>query len=89
MIEYLVRMLKGHRVAVLSRGYKRKSKGFQLANPSSTVEELGDEPNQLLDTRGYMITHLYLNALGDWTLNSPLNQSGQWFIYNGGLSFFP
>lgn len=47
MIEYLVRMLKGHRVAVLSRGYKRKSKGFQLANPYSTVEELGDEPYQL------------------------------------------
>mgnify|MGYP000340944728 CR=1 FL=1 len=31
--EYLIRLLrKKHKVAVLSRGYKRKSKGFILAN---------------------------------------------------------
>ncbi|MEM9650127.1 MAG: tetraacyldisaccharide 4'-kinase [Bacteroidota bacterium] len=47
MIEYLVRLLKGNKVAVLSRGYRRKSKGFLLAEPSSTVTELGDEPYQL------------------------------------------
>ena len=46
-IEYLVRLLKGkYKVAVLSRGYKRKSKGFQLANENSTVSQLGDEPLQ-------------------------------------------
>lgn len=32
-----------HKIAYLSRGYKRKSKGFILANPSSTIEDLGDE----------------------------------------------
>ncbi|WP_420321835.1 tetraacyldisaccharide 4'-kinase [Flagellimonas sp.] len=47
MIEYLVRMLKGQNIAVLSRGYKRKSKGFMLAGPESTVEDVGDEPYQL------------------------------------------
>ena len=47
MIEYLIRLLEGHKVAVLSRGYKRKSKGFILAGPKSTVEDLGDEPYQL------------------------------------------
>ena len=32
-VEYLVRLLKDHvKVAVLSRGYKRKSKGFVLAH---------------------------------------------------------
>ncbi|UII76671.1 tetraacyldisaccharide 4'-kinase [Flagellimonas sp. HMM57] len=47
MIEYLVRLLHEHRVAVLSRGYKRKSKGFLLAGSQSSVEDLGDEPFQL------------------------------------------
>jgi len=47
MIEYLIRLLKGHRIAVLSRGYKRKSKGFLLATPHSAVTDLGDEPYQL------------------------------------------
>ncbi|MEX0359782.1 MAG: tetraacyldisaccharide 4'-kinase, partial [Allomuricauda sp.] len=47
MIEYLIRTLSNHKIAVLSRGYKRKSKGFLLATPSSTVAELGDEPFQI------------------------------------------
>lgn len=47
MIEYLIRLLEGHKIAVLSRGYKRKSKGFVLAEPHCTVEDLGDEPLQL------------------------------------------
>ncbi len=47
MIEYLVRLLKGRKVAVLSRGYKRKSKGFVLATPETTMKDLGDEPYQL------------------------------------------
>ena len=46
-IEYLIRLLsKKYKIAVLSRGYKRKSKGFQLADENSTVSELGDEPLQ-------------------------------------------
>lgn len=46
--EYLVRLLLPlHRVAVLSRGYKRKSKGFLLATDRSTCEALGDEPFQM------------------------------------------
>jgi tetraacyldisaccharide 4'-kinase len=46
-IEYLVRLLHDqYKVAVLSRGYKRKSKGFQLANQNSTVNQIGDEPMQ-------------------------------------------
>lgn len=47
MIEYLVRLLKkDYQVAILSRGYKRKSKGFQLATKQSTVLDIGDEPMQ-------------------------------------------
>lgn len=46
--EYLVDLLrKEFRVAVLSRGYKRKSKGFRSASSLSTVKEIGDEPFQL------------------------------------------
>lgn len=47
--EYLIRLLKEHfHVAVLSRGYKRKSKGFVLAMSGTTVEEIGDEPYQMM-----------------------------------------
>ncbi|MEM1340073.1 MAG: tetraacyldisaccharide 4'-kinase [Bacteroidota bacterium] len=48
MIEFLIHHLsKEAKLAVLSRGYRRKSKGFQLANKHSTVEQLGDEPFQI------------------------------------------
>ncbi len=43
-VQYLVGLLEGKKVASLSRGYKRKSKGFVLATPKTTVSELGDEP---------------------------------------------
>ncbi len=47
-IEYMIQLLKPlYRLATLSRGYKRKSKGFQLAHASSTVNDIGDEPLQL------------------------------------------
>ncbi len=47
MVEYLVRQLKARvKVATLSRGYKRKTKGYALADPSSTAIEIGDEPMQ-------------------------------------------
>lgn len=47
-VEYLVRLLNNlTKVAVLSRGYKRKSKGYVLANENTTMEEIGDEPYQM------------------------------------------
>lgn len=46
--EYLAQLLSArYRVAVLSRGYKRKSKGFVLADERATARELGDEPYQI------------------------------------------
>lgn len=46
--EYLVRLLRDkYQVAILSRGYKRKSKGFQLASDETTMETIGDEPFQM------------------------------------------
>lgn len=45
--EYLVRLLSGKfHVAILSRGYKRRSSGFILAGKRTTVAEIGDEPFQ-------------------------------------------
>jgi tetraacyldisaccharide 4'-kinase len=47
MVEYLVRLLKDEfKIATLSRGYKRKTKGYALANDRSTALEIGDEPMQ-------------------------------------------
>jgi len=48
MVEYLVNLLQGSsRVAVLSRGYKRKSKGFHLVEVEDTADMAGDEPLQI------------------------------------------
>lgn len=44
--EYLVRLLNNHKIAILSRGYGRKTKGFILANDTATAETIGDEPLQ-------------------------------------------
>lgn len=46
MTEYLVRLLKDHKIATLSRGYGRKTKGFILADDTSTAADIGDEPAQ-------------------------------------------
>lgn len=45
--EYLIRLLNSrYKVATLSRGYKRKSKGFVLADSNANAEIMGDEPYQ-------------------------------------------
>lgn len=47
-IEYLIRLLSpNYKIATLSRGYKRKSDGYVLADASATAESLGDEPFQM------------------------------------------
>lgn len=47
MIEFLISFLKdNHNIAVLSRGYKRKTTGYHEVFESSIVEEVGDEPLQ-------------------------------------------
>ncbi|WP_299671911.1 tetraacyldisaccharide 4'-kinase [uncultured Polaribacter sp.] len=46
-IEYLIRLLKDDfKTAVLSRGYKRKTKGFVLLHKNHAAEDVGDEPLQ-------------------------------------------
>lgn len=47
MIEYLLRLLMPeYRVATLSRGYGRKSRGFYLLQGTETASMVGDEPLQ-------------------------------------------
>jgi tetraacyldisaccharide 4'-kinase len=46
--EYILQYLSERlRIAVLSRGYKRKTKGFQLGDEYATAETIGDEPFQM------------------------------------------
>jgi tetraacyldisaccharide 4'-kinase len=48
MIEYLVhRLHPGFRLAILSRGYGRTSRGFKVASPADEAASLGDEPFQM------------------------------------------
>lgn len=47
-VELLISILRSrHRIAVISRGYKRKTRGLQEVSLSSTVSEVGDEPKQI------------------------------------------
>ena len=46
-IEYLIKLLKEHvHLSTLSRGYKRKTRGFLEAHVNMTAEQVGDEPLQ-------------------------------------------
>ena len=46
--EYLIRLLqKNYKIAVVSRGYKRKTKNLIIATPQSKAAEVGDEPLQI------------------------------------------
>ncbi len=48
MVEYLIRLLQDkYKVAVLSRGYKRRTHGFILVDDSATALTIGDEPMQI------------------------------------------
>lgn len=70
LIEYLILLLKDqYKIATLSRGYGRKTKGFLEANSLSTIDEVGDEPLQfkkkfneitvaVCERRRYGIEHL-------------------------------
>ncbi|HVI44941.1 MAG TPA: tetraacyldisaccharide 4'-kinase [Chitinophaga sp.] len=49
-VEYMIRLLKEHyRIATLSRGYNRRTKGYILADENSTAADIGDEPMQFHD----------------------------------------
>lgn len=46
-IEYLIRLLSDkYKIATISRGYGRKTRGILIANQETKVEEIGDEPMQ-------------------------------------------
>jgi tetraacyldisaccharide 4'-kinase len=47
-VEYLAELLAGEfRIATLSRGYRRRTRDFRIADLQSTAEEIGDEPCQI------------------------------------------
>lgn len=48
-VEYIAALLldAGYKVAILSRGYKRRTKGFMIANEHATAASIGDEPRQM------------------------------------------
>jgi tetraacyldisaccharide 4'-kinase len=47
LTEYIIRLLaRNYKVATLSRGYGRKTRGFRMAQPTDSAASLGDEPYQ-------------------------------------------
>ena len=56
-VEYIIESFyRRYNVAVLSRGYKRKTKGFILASDNMTPRDIGDEPYQVYRKYGNLIT---------------------------------
>ncbi|HEY8657577.1 MAG TPA: tetraacyldisaccharide 4'-kinase [Hanamia sp.] len=48
MAEYIIKLLgEKYKLATLSRGYKRKTKGFAIADENTTAIDIGDEPMQI------------------------------------------
>lgn len=55
-VEYLIDYLSAiYNVAVLSRGYKRLTKGFVYASSKSTPDTIGDEPYQIYQKYGFRV----------------------------------
>ena len=55
--EYVLDLLRyKYRIGMLSRGYKRKTKGFVLATSRSTPFDIGDEPYQIYQKFGHDVT---------------------------------
>ncbi len=55
-VEYLIRLLRPScQVAVLSRGYKRATHGFVVADDQSTSRDIGDEPRQIKSKFGDVV----------------------------------
>lgn len=56
-VEYIIEKLYSrYHIAVLSRGYKRKTRGFILASNNMTPRDIGDEPYQIYRKYGGLIT---------------------------------
>ena len=56
-VEYIVEALyRRYHMAVLSRGYKRMTKGFILASNNMSPRDIGDEPYQIYRKYGGLIT---------------------------------
>lgn len=56
MVEYLIELLaKDHPIVTLSRGYRRETTGYRLANSDDTAGTTGDEPLQLFRKYGQRI----------------------------------
>jgi tetraacyldisaccharide 4'-kinase len=54
--EYVVDLLQhDYHIGVLSRGYKRRTKGFILADKRSTPSDIGDEPYQIFQKYGHNV----------------------------------
>ena len=55
--EYIINLLHSHyNIGVLSRGYKRKTKGYFLATDNVTPSQIGDEPYQMYRKFGQYVT---------------------------------
>jgi tetraacyldisaccharide 4'-kinase len=73
-VEYLIRLLRPYiNVATLSRGYKRKTKGFISVPPNANALVVGDEPLQfkrkyrdayvtVAESRSVAVTNIMMNA---------------------------
>lgn len=74
--EYLIDLLQSvGKIAVLSRGYKRKSKGFVVVSSSSPASEVGDEPLQV--KRKYSFVQVAVDADRVHGINQLMNEDNE------------
>ena len=96
MVEYLIELLSPHfEIATLSRGYKRKTKGYIIANQYTTALEIGDEPmlfHQKFPNITVAVGEERLNAIPQLLFDKPnlnaiiLDDAFQHRIVNAGLN---
>ena len=80
-VEYLAGLLsKQYHLCVISRGYGRKTKGFQLANDSCCAETIGDEPMQYVNKFNEVMVAVDENRNRAIELMSTLDQPPELYL---------
>ena len=63
LVEYLIREFNSPKLAILSRGYKRKTKDFLIAKNKHTAYEIGDETSQMLHSNPNLLIAVSRNRV--------------------------
>jgi tetraacyldisaccharide 4'-kinase len=82
IVDYLIKLLSSKKIAIISRGYGRKTKGFLEITDKKTVEEVGDEPFMLRKNNPEANFFVSENRVEGYQKASELRQDIEVFLFD-------